>query len=173
LFSSLQEVPQIAQKQNGHFKEEKWPLTHLAIKAFSKSLAPVFSIYFIYQYLVDMNQILVNNKRMLEGVFGNKTAEKVLLHIFHYGESYASAIAKDFKTALNPVIQQLNRFEEAGILISKEVGRSRVYAFNPKSPLRKPLLSLLEVAYESIPLSERQKIFEARRRPRRKGKPVQ
>ena len=39
---------------------------------------------------------------MLEGIFGNKTAEKVLLHIFHYGESHASAIANDFKMTLNP-----------------------------------------------------------------------
>ena len=109
---------------------------------------------------------------MLEGVFGNKTAEKVLLHIFHYGESHASAISKDFKTAINPIINQLNRFEAAGILVSKEQGRSRVYSFNPKSAFRKPIHELIEIAYESIPLSERQKLFSSRRRPRRKGKPV-
>lgn len=110
---------------------------------------------------------------MLEGIFGNKTAEKVLLHIFHYGESHASAIAKDFEMALNPIIQQLNRFELSGVLISKEMGRSRIYSFNPKSPLLKPIKELIEIAYESISLSERQKIFKTRRRPRRKGKPVQ
>jgi hypothetical protein len=109
---------------------------------------------------------------MLEGIFGNRTAEKVLLHIFHYGESHASGIAKDFKVALNPIIQQLNRFELAGVLISKEAGRSRIYSFNPKSPLTKPIKEIIEIAYEGIPLSERQKIFETRRRPRRKGKPV-
>lgn len=110
---------------------------------------------------------------MLEGIFGNKTAEKVLLHIFHYGESHASAIANDFKMTLNPIIQQLNRFELAGVLISKEVGRSRVYSFNPKSPILKPVKELVEIAYESISLSERQKLFHSRRRPRRKGKPIQ
>lgn len=110
---------------------------------------------------------------MLEGIFGNKTAEKVLLHIFHYGESHASAVAKDFEMALNPIIQQLNRFELAGVLISKEMGRSRIYSFNPKSPLVKPIKDLIEITYESIPLSDRQKIFKTRRRPRRKGKPVQ
>ena len=110
---------------------------------------------------------------MLEGIFGNKTAEKVLLHIFHYGESHGSAIATDFDMALNPIIQQLNRFELAGVLTSKEMGRSRVYSFNPKSPLLKPIKELIEIAYESISLSERQKIFKTRRRPRRKGKPIQ
>ena len=109
---------------------------------------------------------------MLEGIFGNKTAEKALLHIFHYGESHASAISNDFKVASNPVRQQLNRFELAGILVSKETGRSRVYSFNPKSPLAKPVRDLIELAYESISLSERQKMFQSRRRPRRKGKPV-
>jgi hypothetical protein len=109
---------------------------------------------------------------MLEGIFGNKTAEKVLLHIFHYGESHASAIASDFELALNPIRQQLNRFELAGVLVSKEAGRARIYSFNPKSPLTKPVKELIELAYESIPLSERQDLFKTRRRPRRKGKPV-
>lgn len=109
---------------------------------------------------------------MLEGIFGNKTAEKVLLHIYHYGESHASGIAKDFNIALNPVIQQLNRFELAGVLVSKEVGRSRIYSFNPKSPIMKPVKDLIETTYDSIPLAERQVLFQTRRRPRRKGKPV-
>ena len=124
------------------------------------------------QNMVDMDHILVYSKNMLEGIFGNKTAEKVLLHIFHYGESHASAIAKDFAVAVNPVVQQLNRFERAGVLVSKESGRSRIYSFNPKSPFNKPIQEIIEKAYDSIPLSERQKLFETRRRPRRKGKPV-
>ena len=122
--------------------------------------------------MVDIDHFLVSYKSMLEGIFGNKTAEKVLLHIFHYGESHASAIANDFSTAVNPIIQQLNRFELAGVIVSKESGRSRIYSFNPKSPFTKPVKEIIEKAYESIPLSERQKIFETRRRPRRKGKPV-
>lgn len=109
---------------------------------------------------------------MLEGIFGNKTAEKVLLHIFHHGESYSSNIAKDFGVALNPVIQQLNRFESSGVLVSKEAGRTRVYSFNPKSAFSKPVRELVELAYEAIPLAERTKLFKTRRRPRRKGKPI-
>ncbi len=109
---------------------------------------------------------------MLEGLFGNKTAEKILLHIFHYGESHGSAIAQDFGVSLNAVIQQLNRFENAGILVSKVVGRSRVYFFNPKSIFVKPVKEIIEIAYESIELREREKIFQTRRKPRRKGKPV-
>lgn len=109
---------------------------------------------------------------MLEGIFGNKTAEKVLLHIFHYGESHASGIAQDFEVSLTPVIKQLDRFELAGILTAKVAGRTRVYSFNLKSPFVKPIKNILEIAYESISLTERQKIFKTRRRPRRKGKPL-
>ncbi len=109
---------------------------------------------------------------MLEGIFGNKTAERVLLHVFHYGEIHASGIAADYKAALNPIKGQLDRFERAGVLISKEMGRTRMYSFNPKSPLTVPVKSLIQIVYESLPLLDREKIFSVRRRPRRKGKPV-
>ena len=109
---------------------------------------------------------------MLEGIFGNRTAERVLLHVFHYGEIHASAIAGDYGIALNPIKGQLDRFERAGILVSKEMGRTRIYSFNPKSALTRPVRELIEMAYEAIPLKEREVIFSARRRPRRKGKPV-
>jgi hypothetical protein len=109
---------------------------------------------------------------MVEGIFGNKTAEKVLLHIFHYGESHAAIVAADFKISITPVRKQLNRFELAGILVSKEVGKSRVYSFNKKSVFTNPIKNIIELVYESIPLDEREKLFHVRRRPRKKGKPV-
>jgi hypothetical protein len=109
---------------------------------------------------------------MLENIFGNKTAEKALLHVFHYGEIHASAIASDYDEALVPIKRQLERFERAGVLISKEIGRSRVYSFNPKSALAGPVRQLIKLLYDSIPLKERESLFKTRRRPRRKGKPV-
>lgn len=109
---------------------------------------------------------------MLEGIFGNQTAEKALLHIYHYGEIHASAIAKDYGIALNPVKGQLDRFEQAGVIASKEIGRTRLYFFNPKSVFLGPLKEMLKIAYESIPLKERETLFASRRRPRKRGKPV-
>lgn len=131
----------------------------------------IFAFYIDY-ILVDMNYFLVYSQTMLEGLFGNKTAEKVLLHVFHYGESHASGIAQDFNAPMTPIIKQLDRFEGAGILVSKVVGRSRIYSFNMKSALVKHVKEIIEIAYESIPIAERQKIFKTRRRPRAKGKPV-
>ena len=109
---------------------------------------------------------------MLEGIFGNKNAERALLHVFHYGEIHASAIAKDYEISLTPIKAQLERFEAAGLLTSRLIGRSRVYALNPKSVWTTPIREILKIAYNSIPLKERSLIFQARRRPRRKGKPV-
>lgn len=109
---------------------------------------------------------------VLETLFGNRTSERILLHVFHYGEIHARGIARDYGSVVSPFIRQLNKLEDAGLLVSREVGRTRIYQFNPKSAYVTPLKKLIEIAYEDIPLSEREKIFRARRRPRRKGKPV-
>jgi len=109
---------------------------------------------------------------MLKYIFGNATAEKVLLHIYHYGSIHSAAIAEDYGTSATPIANQLERFEKASILVSKTIGRSRVFSFNLKSPLVKPIKELLKIVYESIPLKEKEIIFKTRRRPRQKGKPV-
>jgi hypothetical protein len=83
---------------------------------------------------------------MLESLFGNKSAEKVMLAIFIHGELHASAIAKQHATALDPIKKQLERFEAAGFLISRIIGRSKLYKFNDQHPMIKPLKQLLDVA---------------------------
>lgn len=109
---------------------------------------------------------------MLESLFGNQTAEKVLLHVYHYGEINAPAIAADYGMAVTPVRNQLERFENGGILVSKLMGKTRVYTFNSKSPWVDPLKVILKIAYDSILPEEKQILFGKRRRPRRRGKPV-
>lgn len=83
---------------------------------------------------------------MLEGLLGNKSAEKVMLALYACGELHASAIAQMNETALDPIKKQLERFEEAGFLVSRVVGRSRLYSFNSKHPISEPLKELLAVA---------------------------
>ena len=83
---------------------------------------------------------------MLEGLLGNKSAEKVMLALYAHEEIHASAIAQIYDTALDPIKKQLERFEDAGFLISRVVGRSRLYSFNVSHPITKPLLELLCVA---------------------------
>jgi predicted transcriptional regulator len=86
---------------------------------------------------------------MLEGLLGNKSAEKVMLALYVSRELHASAIAQMYDTALDPIKKQLERFEEAGFLVSRVVGRSRLYSFNEKSPIIVPLKDLLAIAYKA------------------------
>jgi len=109
---------------------------------------------------------------MLENIFGNESASKVFLHIFHYGEIHASGIGKDYQTSITPIKKQLQKFEESGILKSKLAGKTRLYSFNEKSPWTKPLKEIIKLEYNSIPLNEKQILFGTRRRPRRQGKPI-
>ena len=109
---------------------------------------------------------------MLEGIFGNRTAGKVLLHLYHSGEIHAPAIARDWGIALTPVQNQLARFERAGVLVSRKVGQTRLYQFNPKSFFTKPVRDIVRIQYDTLPPAEREAIFTTRNRPRRPGKPV-
>lgn len=109
---------------------------------------------------------------MIETIFGNTTAAKMMLYLFHYGEAYPSGIARDMNITLSQVQKQLDRFEEAGILVSKLMGNVRIYSFNPKLGVTKKLKDLIKVFYDAIPLEQKEELFKARRRPRRRGKPV-
>ena len=103
---------------------------------------------------------------------GNRTAVRLMLYLFHYGEVYGTGMAKDLGIALSPIQRQLDKFEAAGFLISKMVGNTRVYSFNPKQPATNKLKELIQIFYEAMSENERQKMFRTRRRPRRRGKPV-
>ena len=109
---------------------------------------------------------------MLETILGNETAAKLMLYLIHYGEAYANGVAKDMGITLSQVQKQLDKFEEGGILISKKMGNIRIYKFNPKQGIVKKFIKMVEAFYEAIPLSQREEMFDVRRRPRRKGKPV-
>lgn len=104
--------------------------------------------------------------------FGNRATEAILLNLYHYGEMHASAIARDANMALSPIQNQLLKLETVGILVSKAVGRARLYFFNKKSPYYKPVFELTAIVYSSIPLSKRETMFVIQRKPRMKGKPI-
>lgn len=109
--------------------------------------------------------------RMLDTLFGNETAEKVMLYLAAYGEGYARQIADWFGLPLYSVQQQLKRFENGGILASRKLGRTRVFTWNPRWPFREELTALLEAALEYLPPEEYRRWYAGRQRPRRTGKP--
>ncbi len=122
--------------------------------------------------MVDIYLASDYNRAMLDKILGSETAMKIMLHLIHYGEIYPTAVARDYEISVFGVQKQFQRFEDAGILVSKLVGKSRVYMFNKKSPVVKPFMELIKVYYDGLSMDDKEKIFAARRRPRRPGKPV-
>jgi plasmid stabilization system protein ParE len=110
------------------------------------------------------------NESSLSILFGSRAAEAVLLHLLHYGETYGRAAAADMEASLESVQRQLDKFERAGVLVSKLAGRTRLYSWNEKSPIAARVRDLVKVVYDAIPLRRRAQIFQVRRRPRAKGK---
>ena len=107
---------------------------------------------------------------MLASLFGSKTAERVLIFLAAREEGYAREMARFFETDLNSVQKQLDKLEAAGVLSSREVGRTRPYTFNPRYPFLAELKALLEKAITFYPEEEREKLVMIRRRPRGRGK---
>jgi hypothetical protein len=108
---------------------------------------------------------------MVESLFGNRTAEKVLLYLQNYEEGYGKAIADANRIPLNAVQNQLRKLEVGGVIVSQLKGRTRVYTWNPRYPFLKNLRALLEQVFEYMPEKEIKSIYRQRVRPRRAGKP--
>ena len=108
---------------------------------------------------------------MLEAAFGSPTAERVLLFLHRYDEAYGRQIAVAFGVPVSEIQKQLRKFEDGGLLVSRMMGRTRVYGWNPRSVLVAPLRKLLQVILENLPPEQRSPFADARRRPRRAGKP--
>lgn len=109
---------------------------------------------------------------LLSGLFGNETAEKVLLYLENYGSGYARKIATVFDIPVSQAQRQLERFEREGILVSRLVGKTREYQFNPRYLFKSELKALLTAALKNLPKDVLELHFTERTRPRRKGKPL-
>lgn len=107
---------------------------------------------------------------MIEVLLGSKNAERVLVYIFSREEGYAREIASFYGTDLKPIQMQLDKYEKGGILVSRSVGRTRPYMFNPRYPFLNELKALLEKALSFYPPKEQEDLTMNRRRPRGKGK---
>ena len=109
---------------------------------------------------------------MLEKIFGNKTLAMIFLNLYHYGEVYSGLIEKNIDTGSRAILNQLSKMEEAGIFVSRSVGRTRLYTFNPKSPFVKPIKKIIEIVYSNLSIKQKEKMFKERVRPRAKGKEI-
>lgn len=129
-------------------------------------------IIVLSKIVIDKSNIITDNTDMLDKLFGNETLAMIFLNLFHYGEVYSGLIEKNTGTGSRAVLNQLNKMEEAGILVSREVGRTRLYQFNPKSPFIKPIKEIINITYSNMSIKLKEQMFKERLRPRAKGKEV-
>ena len=107
---------------------------------------------------------------MLEAVLGSLSAERVLLFLAAKEEGYATEIARTFDTDLSPIQKQLERMERDGLLVNRQVGRTRLYSFNPRYAFVPEVKAMMEKALEFCPDELRETLLFDRRRPRKVGK---
>ena len=109
---------------------------------------------------------------MLETLFGSKNRERVLQFILANNEGYAKEIADFYNSSLDPIQKQLKKMELAGILVSRNVGRTRLFMFNPRYAFLDELQALLTKARSYYAPEEIERLTMRRKRPRRPGKPL-
>lgn len=109
---------------------------------------------------------------MLDTLFGSPLRVQILQYLAECGEAYGVELARQFQRPLFSVQSQLNKLEESGILVSRSLGKTRLFTFNPRFPLKAELTALLRKNFQHLPAGEIRKNYRPRKRPRRAGKPL-
>ncbi|MCE7054118.1 ArsR family transcriptional regulator [Algoriphagus sp. AGSA1] len=72
---------------------------------------------------------------MLDSLVTSKTRIKLLLKFFsHTNTGYLRSLAKEFDESTNSVRVELNRLTEAGLLVSEDEGKTKMYKANTGHP---------------------------------------
>lgn len=109
---------------------------------------------------------------MLKPLLGSEAREKVLIFLLARERSYPSEISSFFEMSISQIQSQLDILENGGVLVSKLVGRTRMYEFNPQYAFLDELKALLEKALSFYPNATQESLKMNRRRPRRRNKPL-
>lgn len=107
---------------------------------------------------------------VLEAIFGNRSAMQVLLFLEAYGSGYASRISDTYEVPVMAVQRQLRRLEADGVLLSRTVGKTRVFEFNMRIPTVRNLRQFLSAELDGLPEADIKRYYRERQRPRRSGK---
>jgi len=109
---------------------------------------------------------------MLSPLLGTENIERILIFLLARESGYAREIAQFFNSNLYAIQRQLDKLEGGNVLVSKKIGRTRLYQFNPRYPFLTELISLLEKVFSFYPEEVRENLLMNRRRPRGLGKPL-
>ena len=82
---------------------------------------------------------------MLDTLISNKTRLKLLLRFFlnSGSRSYLRGLEEEFGESTNAIRIELNRFEEAGLLVSAMEGNKKVFTANEQHPLHSDIHNIL------------------------------
>ena len=82
---------------------------------------------------------------MLETLITSKTRIKLLLKFFLNinNQGYLRSLEQEFNESTNGIRQELNRFEQAGLLLAEADGNKKLYRANTLHPLFKDLNSII------------------------------
>ncbi|MBS0622033.1 MAG: winged helix-turn-helix transcriptional regulator [Verrucomicrobia bacterium] len=88
---------------------------------------------------------------MLQGLFGNKNIQKVLLFLFVNNKCYGTQLQRLLRTPLTSLQNALARLEKGRIIVSYCEGKTKLYQLNPAYPLFAELEQLLKKTYTLLP----------------------
>ena len=82
---------------------------------------------------------------MLESLITSKTRIKLLLKFFLNinNQGYLRSLETEFNESTNGIRQELNRFEQAGLLLTESDGNKKLYRANTLHPLFKDINSII------------------------------
>ena len=103
--------------------------------------------------------------KMLKPIIGTKSKEQVFIFLIASETGYATDIARFFDAELYAIQTQLERLENAEVLVSSKVGRTRIFQFNPQYPFINELKDLLKKALSYYPNEIKERLVMNRRRP--------
>jgi len=106
---------------------------------------------------------------LLEPLLGSTNRERVLIFLQTREEGYAREMARFFETDLFPIQDQLEKLEAGGVIVSRKVGRTILYQFNPRYALLGELRTLLAKALSFYPEEMKENLLMNRRRPKKRG----
>lgn len=92
---------------------------------------------------------------MLDGIFGNKNIERILLFLFVNQKGYGKQMQKILGVPLTPIQNALARLKKGKIVVSYDEGKLKLYQMNPSYPLRLELEQLLKKTYTLLPPQEK------------------
>lgn len=88
------------------------------------------------------------------------------------GSGYPREIATFWSLDVSTVQNQLLRMERHGLLVSRKVGRTRVFEFSQRYTFVEEVKALLASALKQLPPEVLDRLAIQRSRPRRTGKPL-